>query len=94
MQTVAQAGHKPAEHRTTRHRTPMSGQTRRNRALSFRITDQEHAAITAEARRRGLTRTDYIVQACTGTLEDTTTELARRVHDLETAVQRLETVAY
>jgi uncharacterized protein (DUF1778 family) len=64
------------------------------RSIALRIPVDALQVIDQEAQARGLSRTDYIVKASTGTLDETVSETLRRVEKLEQEVDRLGQLSY
>lgn len=56
--------------RVTPYITSMATTAAERRHISLRITEEDLAKIDGLAQEHGLTRTDYIIRACTGDLED------------------------
>lgn len=72
----------------------MSVTAPQRRSIALRVPVTALRTIDQEARRRNLSRTEFIVQASTGTLDETVSEAFRRIQALEQAVERLQAVAY
>ena len=68
--------------------------SRARRPVALRIPADALETIDHEAERRQLSRTDYMVRASTGTLDDTISDALRRIETLETEVARLTQLAY
>lgn len=64
------------------------------RSIALRIPTDALQIIDQEAKARNLSRTDYIVKASTGTLDETINDAIRRIEQLEADVQRLSELRY
>jgi uncharacterized protein (DUF1778 family) len=64
--------------------------TEAKRHLAIRISEPDLALIDELAKRHCMTRTDYIVRACTGELEDPL-ELQAQFDSIDERLSRLET---